>query len=120
MAEIKLLLDDHYPPVLADRLSARGIDAQAVISGDDLRGSDDFTVLRQATLEHRIVVTEDVNTFPDAMALVVDHCGVIFCDHYRFPRTAAARGRLEHALVRFVSSPPVGVGLPGFVWWLEP
>ena len=38
-------------------------DSAAVVLRDDLRGVDDTTVLRVATEEERIVVTEDVTTF---------------------------------------------------------
>jgi len=118
MAEVRFLLDEHYPAALADHLVGDGIDAQAVIARDDLRGRDDTTVLRQATTENRIVVTEDVTTFPQAIAAIPNHAGVIFTDHERFPRTAAAWPRLERALVEFAARPPSAVGLPAFVWWL--
>jgi len=119
MAEIRFLLDEHYPAFLAEHLVVDGIDAQSVTARDDLRGRDDTTVLRQATSEGRIVVTEDVNTFPKAIAAVSNHAGVIFTDHERFPRTVAALPRLQRALVEFVSRPPAGAYLPGFVWWLS-
>jgi len=120
MADIRLLLDEHYSAVLAQRLVRGGVDTESVTARDDLRGRDDTTVLRWATAEGRMVVTEDVTTFPRAIAAVPNHAGVIFADHERFPRTVAAWGRLEHALVDFASHPPTGAGLPGFVWWLTP
>ena len=118
MAKVRFLLDEHFPAFLAERLMVDGIDAQAVTARDDLRGRDDTTVLRQATSEGRIVVTEDVNTFPQAIAAVPNRAGVIFTDHERFPRTVAALPRLERALVDFAETPPAGAGLPGFSWWL--
>ena len=54
--DFRLLLDEHYPGWLAEKLTAAGIDSHAVIARDDLRGFDDITVLRTATAEHRIVV----------------------------------------------------------------
>jgi hypothetical protein len=120
MASLALLLDEHYPASLAHNLLKRGIDAQAVIERDDLRGRDDITVLSVGTQEGRVVVTEDVTTFPIAMNAVPDFVGVIFCESRRFPRTVAALPRLEYALAALVANPPVSAHCLGFVWWLQP
>lgn len=119
-SRLRLLLDEHYPAWLAAELGARGIDAQAVVRRDDLRASDDTTVLRTATGEGRIVVTEDVTTFTIAMAAVPEHAGVIFCHYARFPRTRSGLARLTDSLTTFVENPPVACGTPSFVWWLAP
>jgi len=118
MAQLALLLDEHYPATLASSLSGDGLDADAVIDRDDLRGCDDLTVLTTATREHRVVVTEDVRTFPAAIARIPQHAGVVFCDSQRFPRTADALPHLENALAAFVANPPDVASFPGFVWWL--
>jgi hypothetical protein len=94
-----------------------------VVLRDDLRGVDDTTVLRVATEEERIVVTEDVTTFAIAMTIrittVPAHAGVVFCHHRRFPRTRPGLARLGQALVAFAQAPPRGAGRAPFVWWLE-
>ncbi|MDR0849833.1 MAG: DUF5615 family PIN-like protein [Propionibacteriaceae bacterium] len=118
MGEVKLLLDEHYPPTLAESLSGEGIDAVCVTRRGDLRGKDDYAVLLRATDEGRLVVTEDVNTFGRAIALLPHHAGVVFCHSLRFPRTAGGLRLLQSALTEFARTPPVGVGEPGFVWWL--
>lgn len=118
-AAIKLLLDEHYPGWLADDLTAAGVDTQAVIMRDDLRGADDATVLRVATSEGRMVVTEDVNTFAIAIAAVPEHRGVIFCHYARFPRTRPGLARLCQSLVALVHAPPPGLGEQDLVWWLS-
>lgn len=74
---LRLLLDEHYPAWLADELLEAGVDTDAVTVRDDLRGADDTTVLRTATVEGRIVVTEDVTTFSIAMAAIPEHAGVV-------------------------------------------
>ena len=118
MSEITLLLDEHYPNSVAQHLQSHGIDAQGVIARADLRGRPDVTVLAVAASEGRVVVTEDITTFPAAMLAVPNHAGVIFCDAQRFPRTASSLHRLEAALLAFAHHPPDAARYPSFVWWL--
>lgn len=116
--EVRFLLDEHYPGRLAVVLTEAGPDTVAVVDRDDLRGADDTTVLRTATEERRVVVTEDVTTFTIAMSRLPDHSGVVFCHHERFPRNGAGLERLRQALIAFSADPPTAAGHAGFVWWL--
>ncbi|HJA03260.1 MAG TPA: DUF5615 family PIN-like protein [Candidatus Microbacterium stercoravium] len=116
---IRFVLDEHYPARLARALTDRGVDARAVVASDSLRGRDDTSVLGAATADNRTVVTEDVTTFSRAIAATPMHCGVLFCHHGRFPRTAAGLLRLEEALVAFAANPPTGIEGTPFVWWLD-
>lgn len=115
---MRFLLDEHYPGWLAVQLTESGIDSAAVILRDDLRGVNDTTVLRVATEEQRVVVTEDVTTFSIAIAAVPEHAGVVFCHHRRFPRTRPGLARLGEALTAFAETPPSGASRAPFVWWL--
>ena len=117
--EIRVLLDEHYPAWLAERLTEEGLDAMAVIARDDLRGRPDDQILRTAVQEHRILVTEDVRTMPAAARLVPDHAGIVYCPSHRFGRDRAALDQLRRALVALVNDSPPGIGSPGFVWWLR-
>lgn len=116
---LKLLLDEHYPGWLAAQLTSAGVDAEAVVFRDDLRGVDDITVLSEASVAGRVVVTEDVTTFSLAIAAVPDHAGVIFCHSSRFQRTRAGLTRLQKALQQFATQPPAGIRGTAFVWWLS-
>jgi predicted nuclease of predicted toxin-antitoxin system len=117
--QVRFLLDEHYPGWLADDLAAEGIDAVAVNAHrPTLRGADDRQVLEAAVADGRVVVTEDVNTFGAAIALVPDHLGVVFCHHVRFPRTRPGVARLRKALEVLASDPPSGLGEHPVVWWL--
>lgn len=116
---LRFLLDEHYPGWLAVWLTESGVDSVAVVLRDDLRGADDTTVLRAASGEERVVVTEDVATFSIAMAAIPDHTGVVFCHHRRFPRTRPGLDRLGEALLAFAESPPAGASSALFVWWLS-
>ena len=118
MADIALLLDEHYPATLTRHLAAVGIDVDSVVTREDLRGQPDAKVLAAAAHEGRAVVTEDVTTFPAAIIAVPRHAGVIYCDAQRFPRTVHALPRLEAALAAFVHNPPQAAQYLSFVWWL--
>ena len=117
--EVRFLLDEHYPGWLADDLTAGGVDTVALTAHrPELRGRDDHDVLEAAAAEGRIVVTEDVATFPAAIALVGDHVGVVYCHHRRFPRTRPGLERLRLALEALVDDPPEGLGRDPIEWWL--
>lgn len=118
-AEIRFFLDEHYPAWLAEELVADGVDASALNARPELRGVDDRSVLEVAISEGRVVVTEDVNTFSAAIALVPQHLGVVYCHHARFPRTREGLAKLRKALGALASDAPPGLGQHPLVWWLS-
>ena len=118
-AQIRFLLDEHYPGWLAEDLAADGVEAVALTAHrPGLRGVDDQRVLEAAVAEGRVVVTEDVATFSAAAVLVPDHPGIVYCHHGRFPRTRPGLERLRKALVVLAVDPPAGFGEHPVVWWL--
>lgn len=118
-AQIRFLLDEHYPGWLAEGLAADGVEAVALTAQrPGLRGVDDQRVLEVAVTERRVVVTEDVSTFSAAAVLVPDHPGIVYCHHARFPRTRPGLERLRKALVALGADPPAGLGEHPVVWWL--
>lgn len=108
---MRLLLDEHYSYTIAEELRRRGVDAVAVQQErPDLEGRDDDVVFRTATVERRVVVTNNVR---DYAPLVEDfglrgetHFGVIFTDDATFPRTHAGIGLMVRALAAFVEGFP--------------
>lgn len=119
-AQIRFLLDEHYPGWVAEELAADGVDAIALTAHRPaLRGVDDQRVLEAAVLERRVVVTEDVSTFGAAAVLVPEHLGIVYCHHARFPRTRPGLDRLRKALVVLAADPPAGLGEHPIVWWLD-
>jgi len=119
-AQIRFLLDEHYPGWLAVDLVADGIDAVALTAHrPGLRGVDDKRVLEVAVAERRVVATEDVSTFGAAATLVPNHRGIVYCHHARFPRTRPGLERLRKALVALAADPPAGLGEHPIVWWLD-
>ncbi|MCL2090527.1 MAG: DUF5615 family PIN-like protein [Micrococcales bacterium] len=117
---LRLLLDEHYPAALARALSEAGIDTAALVADRPaLVGATDAEVLAAAVVERRVVVTEDVSTFPAAVALVPDHLGVVYCRSQVFRRTPAGLVTIERALTLLAADPPAGLGAAPVVWWLS-
>ena len=118
---LKLLLDEHYPPTLAELLIQAGVDAVALVSAHpELLGAQDSLILQVAASQGRVVVTEDVATFPAAITAMPEHLGVVYCRSAVFQRTAAGLPQLAAALAALSVSPPPGLGTSPSVWWLEP
>ena len=67
---MRLLLDEMYPPGIADGLRARGHDTVAVVERPDLRNMSDAEVFAAAQSEQRTVVTENV---PDFVPIANDY-----------------------------------------------
>ena len=61
---MRLLLDEHYSHTIAEELRRRGVDAVATQNErPELEGQDDDVILRAATLERRVVVTNNVRDY---------------------------------------------------------
>ena len=97
---MKLLLDEHYSPRIADRLRDAGHDVTAVAQSD-LAGLRDRPLMAAAIREGRALVTENVGDFlPIAVELArvgTRHAGIIITNARHFPRStrrhrAARRG----------------------------
>lgn len=60
---MRLLLDEMFPPAVAEALRARGHDAVAVVEREGLPGTQDPELFELAQLERRAIVTENVSDF---------------------------------------------------------
>ena len=119
MSDLRLLLDEHYPHWACEALTRHGIDAVSIERDWPwLLSISDADVLRAAVADQRVVVTEDVSTFPAATALVPNHLGVIYCRAKAFPRTRPGINKLVEALVRLGEHPPSELGSSPIIWWL--
>jgi hypothetical protein len=94
---VALLLDEMYPPALAEALCGKGHDVVAVAALPELVGADDPTVLDAATAAQRCVVTENIRDFA-ILARQTRHAGVLFVHPKRWPRTRNGVPRLVSAL----------------------
>lgn len=112
---VRLLLDEMYPPRLAELLRQHGHDVLAAVAVPELVGIDDPALLDAATADGRCLVTENVRDFA-VLLRHVDHAGVLFVHGRRWPRTRDGIHRLAVALDKAISDGQV----PGsnVVGWL--
>lgn len=115
--ELRVLLDEHYPRWLADELTEAGLDAAAV-QASELQGVNDASVLAGAVADDRVVVTEDITTFPAAIEHVPSHLGVVFVHPRRYPRTRPGLARLRDALLDLADDMPAGLGEHAITRWI--
>ena len=67
---MKLLIDEHYQPSIAEQLRERGHDAVAVQEEADLRGLLDPDLFAEAQRRNRALLTENA---PDFIVLDAEH-----------------------------------------------
>jgi len=115
---LRFLLDEMYPPVAAERLRARGIEALAVKESSALAGLEDDVLLALATLDQRVLVTENIADFA-ILGRDANHVGIVFCHSRRFPRSADHLAHFVDALVALAGVAPPGLGDQPSYWWLE-
>jgi hypothetical protein len=115
-----VILDEMYPPALAQRLCANGHDVVAVLDVEvGLASKSDEDVSAWAARNSRCVVTENVSDFARLAGQGFAHCGLIFVSSRRFPRTATGLHRLGDALDALLSSKRLP-GRDGIVWLQDP
>lgn len=108
---MKVLLDEIYPYIVAERLCGDGHDVDAVTGRPELRGLSDDALFALAQEEHRVVATENVADFC-RIADELDrsgriHHGLVLVDPTRYPRGARRTiGLLVTALSRLLNERP--------------
>lgn len=110
---MRLLLDEMYPPRIAEQLRARGRDVASVHDPEyrALEGEPDEEVWAAALGADRVLVTENVQDFrrieTDALASAQPAARLIFTTDRQFPRgDPATIGRLVTALGALLISEP--------------
>jgi predicted nuclease of predicted toxin-antitoxin system len=104
---LRLLIDEMYPPAIAEQLRRRDHDAVAVTERPELRSLSDPAVFAAAQHEARAVVTENVADFIP-LANAADqrgqpHHGLVLVDPMSYPRGARPTiGRMVTALDRLL------------------
>jgi hypothetical protein len=120
---LKLLIDEHYPPSIAEQLRERGHDAVAVQEEVDLRGMLDPDLFSEAQRRNRALLTEN-----SADYIVLDaeyrsrhlaHWGLVFTSNRTFPRGKSTTvGALVKALDELLRNADSG-GPSSMVSWLQ-
>lgn len=100
---MKLLLDEMWPPSVAEALRRRGHDAEAVAARPDLRGASDEALFAVGLAEGRAIVTENIKDFRTLAATAIragrDHPPLILTSGKAWPRADRRMiGRLVEAL----------------------
>jgi Domain of unknown function (DUF5615) len=99
----RLLLDEMYPPLLADMLRDKGHDVRAVAASAELAGADDATVLDAATADGCCLLTENVRDFA-VLARYTTHAGLLLANSRRWPRSRNGIAQLAAALHDMITS----------------
>jgi len=119
---VRLLLDEHYSPAIAQQLRQRGHDVESVDERDDLRSSGDVELLAAARAEHRAFVTNNVVDFAplisDAALRGERHFGVVYTSDRSLPRAKRTIGRFVELLDELLAARPAEDAMVDEVVWL--
>jgi len=67
-----LLLDEHFPPALAELMRQSGYDVVGVVEAPSMRGISDAEVYQAAIAQRRRVVTENVRDFRPLLVAAIN------------------------------------------------
>ncbi len=116
----RLLLDEMFAPMLAERLRADGFDVVAVAGHATLAAASDEEIMRWAAAHGRRLVTENVKDFEPLVKHASERgdpvARMLYTSNRRFPRTRQNPSPLLDALCRWLKQP---TGHTGPVEWLS-
>lgn len=110
-ARLKLLIDEMYPPAIAEQLRNRKYDVEAVTERSELRALADTDIFALSQQEQRAVVTENIDDF----SVIADgydhrgqvHHGLVLVPPGAYPRGSARTiGRMVTELDRLLGEYP--------------
>jgi hypothetical protein len=120
---LRLLLDEHYSPRIAEQLRRAGHDVVSISERSDLRGLTDPQVFSFAQAERRALLTENTADFiPEIEKAQRDgltHFGVVFTSPRSFPRGPNTIGIYVRALDLFLSNHQAEDALINSSTWLS-
>jgi hypothetical protein len=121
---VRLCLDEHYSPRIAENLRARGHDAVAVAERQELRGLGDRELLAAMQAERRSLLTENAGDFmPLAHELAArseEHWGLVLSSPLSMPHGRDTIGLFVEALDQLMVDRFAEDALLNQVWWLQP
>ena len=116
---MRLALDHHYSPRIAEHLRSRGVDAVAAIEVG-WHGDDDAVLLDRCAAADRALVTNNVADFAvlgrDWAATGLRHAGLVFTSDRSLPRSNATIGTYVDLLAALVEAEVDG--LADRIHWL--
>jgi hypothetical protein len=121
---LRLLLDEHYSPRIAETLRERGHDVVSAKERDDLLGLGDRELMTRASDDRRALLTENVADFipllREAGATGELHFGVVFTSPQSMPRGRRTIGLYVETLDVYLRERPAEDVLAGRADWLQP
>ena len=122
---MKVLVDEHHAPAVAEQLRERGHDVVAVPEDAGLRGLTDSDLFAEAQRRERAILTENVS---DYLALdaeyrnrQVGHWGLILTSNRTFPRGKPQTvGALVRALDELLRSRTASEASSSVIWLQRP
>jgi predicted nuclease of predicted toxin-antitoxin system len=119
---VRLLLDAHYSPAIAEQLRERGHDVVAATERDELRALSDVELLAVAATERRALVTNNAADFVPLIRRAAEagahHSGLVLTSDRTLPRSTRAIGRHVRALEKLLRAHPADDGLADASVWL--
>jgi predicted nuclease of predicted toxin-antitoxin system len=120
---VRLLLDEHYSPKIAEALRSRGYDVVSATERDDFRGLGDRDLWTRASAEGLALMTEHVADFMplirEAAAAGERHFGVVFTSPHSLPRSRATVSQVVELLDAFLRDRSADEALADAVYWLS-
>jgi len=121
---VRLCLDEHYSPDIADQLRKRGHDAYAVKERAELLAMGDGELLQVLIGERRALLTENVADFEplarDLAAVSQSHFGLIFTSPRSMPRNRSTIGVFVTRLDELMNGHPGDDDFRDQTTWLQP
>lgn len=103
---VALVLDEMFPPAIAEELRRRGHDVIAVAADPHLRAISDLELFAWAAQQRRRLVTENAKDFRRLLADTgTAGPGLLLTSSRSFPRSRRAPGDLITALEAWLSNP---------------
>ncbi|MGH3825415.1 MAG: DUF5615 family PIN-like protein [Pseudonocardiaceae bacterium] len=116
----RLLLDEMFPPMLAEQLRADGFDVVSVAGHVTLAAASDEEVMRWAAAQDHRLVTENVKDFQPLIQLASESgeptARLLYTSSRRFPRIRRNPSSLLDALRRWLKE---SAGHANPVAWLS-
>ncbi len=122
---MRLLIDEIYPPTVAEQLRQAGHDAASIHDNAHTRGLDDSAVCGLALSAGRAVVTENAADFLRILRYRVaagePAPTLVITSNRSFPRHSASfNGQAVRALCAFCETHQGADAATGAVYWLQP